>query len=120
LILADAVALVIFVLAGMRSHHEGGMFEIFLRNAVPLIGVWFVVAALLRTYRIPGLVIVLKTWIVAVPIALVVRSWWVGSPEGLRILVFVGIGLAFTLLFLLVGRAIVALASGRGYPQRGS
>ena len=45
---------------------------------------------------------------IAVPVALVVRTWWVGSPQGWRIVVFLAVGLAFTLLFLSLGRALVA------------
>jgi hypothetical protein len=108
----------VFVLAGMGSHHEGSAVWIFARNAIPLIAAWLVVSVVLKTYRIPGFTIVAKTWIVAVPIGLVVRSLWVGSPEGIRILVFLAVGLGFTLLFLLAGRAVVAVVSGRGYPQR--
>jgi hypothetical protein len=52
-------------------------------------------------------------WIVAVPIGLVLRTVLVGSPRGARILVFVGIGLAFTLLFLVLGRLLVRLVSRR-------
>jgi hypothetical protein len=44
----------------------------------------------------------------AVPAALLVRTWWVGSPQGGRIAVFLGVGMAFTLLFLLIGRGLVA------------
>jgi Protein of unknown function (DUF3054) len=118
LAIADATALVVFVLTGMRSHHEGTLVGIFLRNAVPLLGAWFVIATLFRTYRRPGLKVVFQTWIVAVPIGLIVRTLWVGSPQGGRIFVFLAVGLAFTLLFLLLGRAVVVLVSGRGYPQR--
>ena len=75
-------------------------------------------AALLKTYRTPGFMIVAKTWIVAVPIGLTVRSLWVGSPTGWRFVVFLAVGLGFTMLFLLIGRLLLALITGRGYPQR--
>ncbi|HEY6567141.1 MAG TPA: DUF3054 domain-containing protein [Actinomycetota bacterium] len=114
---ADAAALIVFVLAGMRSHHEGTLVGVFMRNAVPLVCAWFVVAALFRTYRRAGLKVVFQTWIVAVPIGLIVRSLWVGSPQGSRVFVFLAVGLAFTLLFLMAGRGVIALATGRGYPQ---
>jgi hypothetical protein len=104
---ADAVALVVFVLVGIRSHHEIGALDAFFRNAVPLEAMWFAVAVVSRAYRRPGLRTLLWTWIVAVPAALVVRSLWVGSPSGVRLLTFLGVGMAFTLLFLLAGRAIV-------------
>ena len=43
---------------------------------------------------------------------LVVRSIWVGSPTGTRLLVFLGIGLAFTLLFLLAGPGVAGVRAG--------
>jgi len=112
-VVADAIALLVFVVAGIRSHHEVGALDLFLRNAVPLEAAWFAVAALAATYRRPGIRSLLRTWIVAVPLGLVVRSMWVGSPAGSRLLVFVAIGLAFTLLFLLAGRGVVGLVERR-------
>jgi Protein of unknown function (DUF3054) len=113
---ADAVALVLFVVAGIRSHHEVGALDLFLRNAVPLEVAWFAVSALTATYRRPGIRTLLWTWIVAVPTGLAVRSIWVGSPSGSRLLVFAGIGLSFTLLFLLAGRALVQRIDRRRQP----
>ena len=103
-IVADAVALMVFVAAGIRSHHEVGALDLFLRNAVPLEVAWFAVSIVAATYRRPGIRTLLWTWVVAVPAGLIVRSIWVGSPSGSRLLVFVGIGMAFTLVFLLAGR----------------
>ena len=119
LVAVDLLALVVFVVTGMRSHHEGTYATIFLRNAIPLLGSWAVFSAVLGAYRYPGLGSLFRTWIVAVPVALVVRSLWVGSPTGVgRFLTFLAVGLAFTLLFLLIGRGIVALVTGRGSPER--
>jgi DUF3054 family protein len=116
-VIADAVALVAFVVAGIRSHHEVGAIDLFLRNAVPLEVAWFAASTVTGTYRRPGLRTLLWTWIVSVPAGLVVRSIWVGSPSGTRLLVFVGIGLLFTLLFLLTGRGVVALIARRRRPS---
>ncbi len=116
LVVADAVALMVFVVAGIRSHHEVGALDLFIRNAVPLEVGWFAVSAVAATYRRPGLRTLLVTWIVAVPVGLVVRSIWVGSPSGTRLVVFVGIGLLFTLLFLLAGRGVVSLLGRRRRP----
>lgn len=121
--IADAVALVVFVLVGIRSHHEVGTVDLFLRNAVPLEVMWFTVAAVTGAYRRPGLRTLLWTWIVAVPAGLVVRTIWVGSPSGVRLLTFLGIGLAFTLLFLLAGRTVVGVTGrmrSRRSRERGS
>jgi hypothetical protein len=104
-VLADAVALLAFVAIGLRGH-DGRTVEGLLRNAVPLLGAWFLVAWAAHTYRRPGWRSLLKTWIVAVPIGLLVRTALVGSPRGPRILVFVGVGLAFTLLALVLARLL--------------
>jgi hypothetical protein len=109
-VIADVVALIVFVLIGIRGHHAGTV-EGFLRNAVPLLGVWFLVAWLAHTYRRPRWRSLLRTWIVAVPIGLLVRTLIVGSPKGAKILVFIAVGLAFTALFLVLGRLLVRLLS---------
>jgi fructose-specific phosphotransferase system IIC component len=109
-VLADAAALVAFVVIGLRGHH-GRTVEGFLGNAVPLLGAWFLVAWASHTYRRPGWRSLLRTWIVAVPIGLLVRTVIVGSPRGARILVFVAVGLAFTLVLLVLGRLLVRLLS---------
>ena len=108
LALADALALLSFVAVGLRSHRLGAIAEIAARNAVPLAVAWVVVALAAGTYRRRDLASLVLTWVLAVPAALLVRTWWVGSPQGSRIAVFLGVGLAFTLLFLLIGRGIVA------------
>jgi len=109
-VLADAVALVAFVAIGLREH-RGSMAEGFLRNAVPLLGAWFLVAWAARTYHRPGWRSLLRNWSVAVPIGLLVRTAIVGSPRGARILLFVAVGLAITLLFLASGRLLARLVS---------
>jgi hypothetical protein len=78
------------------------------RNLVPLTVAWIVVALVAGTYRRRDLFSLVLTWAVAVPTALLVRTWWVGSPQGARIAVFLAVGMAFTLLFLLIGRGLVA------------
>lgn len=108
--LADAAALVLFVLIGLGGHRVATV-DGFLRNAVPLLGAWFVAAWLLHTYRRPGWRSLLTNWIVAVPLGLLVRTVVVGSPSGSRILSFVGVGLAVTLLLLVFGRLVARLAS---------
>ena len=109
LAIADALALTSFVAVGLRSHRIGAIAEIAARNAVPLAVAWVVVALAVGTYRRRDLASLVLTWALAVPAALLVRTWWVGSPQGSRIAVFLGVGMAFTLLFLLIGRGIVAV-----------
>jgi glycopeptide antibiotics resistance protein len=109
-VLSDAVALVVFVLVGI-SGHRASTVEGFLKNAVPLLGVWFLIAWFAHTYRRPGWRSLLRNWIVAVPVGLLVRTLIVGSPKGARILVFMAVGLAFTLVFLILGRLLARLLS---------
>ena len=109
-VLADAAALVAFVVIGLRGH-QGRTIEGFLRTAVPLLGAWFLAAWAARTYHRPGWRSLVKNWIVAVPVGLLVRTVIVGSPRGARILVFVAVGLAFTALFLILGRLLIRLLS---------
>jgi hypothetical protein len=115
----DLVALVVFIAAGMRNHRTGSQVDIFLRNAVPVLAAWLVSSVLWRTYRPVSWARLFLTWLTAVPLGLLVRTWWVGSPTGGRIAVFLGVGLAFTALFLLIGRALGSLVVRR-LPQGGS
>ena len=107
---ADAAALIVLVLVGI-SGHRAGTVEGFLRNAIPLLAAWFLVAWLAHTYRRPSWRSLLRTWIVAVPAGLLVRTLIVGSPRGVRILVLIGVGLAITLVFLVLGRLLARLVS---------
>ncbi len=109
LALADGTALVVFVLVGMRSHHGGSYLEVFLRNAIPLLGAWALAASLIHTYRGRGFRRLIWTWIVAVPAGVASRSLWVGSPDTVGgFVTFLGVSLAFTLVFLMAGRGLVA------------
>jgi hypothetical protein len=110
IVVADVLALVLFVLLGLRNHHVETV-RAFLRTAVPLIGAWFVVAWLMHAYRRPGLGSLLRTWVVAVPAGLLLRTVLVGSPKGSRIIAFLLVGMALTLAFLVVGRVLARLVS---------
>lgn len=119
LAVADGLALLAFVAVGLRSHRLGAVAEVAARNAVPLAVTWILVSALVATYRRRDVASLVITWAIAVPVALLVRTWWVGSPQGGRIVVFLVVGLVFTLLFLAIGRAAVwALTGSRAVWRR--
>jgi hypothetical protein len=103
----------LFVIAGMRSHGTASQLEIFARNAVPIGGAWIVASLLLRTYRPPALTRLLATWAVAIPVGVVVRSAWTGSPDGDDLFVFGAVAMAFTLAFLGAGRFLTTLIASR-------
>jgi hypothetical protein len=113
LIASDAAALIAFVLVGMERHHAASLFVVFLRNAAPLVLAWFAVAALLGLYRRLGLASLLRTWLVAVPVGVTVRSLIVGSPDDAgRFLTFLAVSMVFTLVFLTIGRGAVWFVAG--------
>lgn len=107
LAVADGLALLAFVAVGLRSHRLGAIAEIAARNAVPMAVKWILVSLVVATYRRRDLASLMITWAIAVPVALLGRTWWVGSPQGGRIFVFLVVGAVFTLLFLMGGRGVV-------------
>ncbi len=102
----DTVALLAFVVVGVIQH-EGFELRGVLRTGIPLLVAWFLVALVVGTYRQPSWARMLATWVVAVPLGLVARSAVRGGPWGKGLLVFGGVAMAFTLLFLLGGRLLL-------------
>ena len=102
----DAVALVSFVVVGVIRHGDPALAEI-ARTGVPLLAAWFLVALLVGTYRRVGWVTMIVSWLVAVPLGLIGRSLIRGGPWGQGLLEFGAIAMAFTLLFLIAGRALL-------------
>lgn len=110
---ADAVALVALVAVGSASHGQGSSLSPFLRTGVPLLVVWFGAAWILRTYRRGDVRTLVATWLVSVPVAGVIRSAVSDGPWDGTLLVFVGVALAFTFLFLAAGRVAVGVLTPR-------
>jgi uncharacterized membrane protein HdeD (DUF308 family) len=110
---ADAVALVAFALVGLLSHHgtvtAGGL----ARDALPLLGGWFAAALAFRLYRSPSLSRLLATWACGVTVGVAIRALVLGRSFNGHEAAFLGVALAFTLLFLLVLRVAVAVTVAR-------
>jgi hypothetical protein len=122
----DAVALVAFVMVGVVRHDEGLALVAFARTGLPLLAAWFLVALPVGTYRRPGWLTLLTTWVLAVPAGLILRSLVRGGPWGHGLLVFGGVAMAFTALFLIAGRLLLLVPaavrrrrSDRTAPRRG-
>ncbi len=109
--LADGLALVAFVLVGAAEHGEGLALGALVRTGLPLLSAWAVVALAVGTYRRVGLASLALTWAIAVPLGLLVRSAIRGGPWGRGLLVFGGVAMGFTALFLLAAR-LALLAAG--------
>jgi hypothetical protein len=89
--LADAIALAVFVVIGVLTH--GSSVTALARDLLIFLGCWFAAALALRR--------LLPTWLVGITAAVLIRAAFVGHFAA----DFYGIALAFTLLFVLVGRA---------------
>ena len=110
---SDLAALVVFAVVGLVSHRGGVSAAGLARDALPLLGAWAAVAIVLRTYSRPGLVRLLGTWALAVPLAVAVRALALGRELDSGQAAFLATSLAFTLVLLLAGRTAVGLARPR-------
>ena len=110
---ADAVALVAFSVVGLLSHHgtvtAGGLAH----DALPLLGGWFAAALVFRLYTRPSLGRLLATWACGVTAGVAVRALVLGRSFDGHEAAFLGVALAFTLLFVLVLRVAVAATVAR-------
>ncbi|MDQ7844105.1 MAG: DUF3054 domain-containing protein [Armatimonadota bacterium] len=105
----DGVALLGFLLVGLRTHGAPLTPAHILRDGLPLLGAWYLVAAIIRLYRHPRWAAVVTTWAIAVPVGILIRQWWVGRLFTRATPVFLVTALTFTLAFLLAGRLVAAL-----------
>ena len=89
--IADGIAIAVFVVIGVLTHGSSG--TALVRDLLIFLGCWF--AAAFALHRL------LPTWLIGVTAAVLIRAAFVGhfAPD------FYGIALAFTLLFVLIGRA---------------
>jgi hypothetical protein len=108
-VVSDAVALLVFVAIGTANHGNDLTFLEIAATAAPLLGAWFAMSLATRLYRddADGWRRLALTWVVAVPVAALVRSFLRGGPWDERLPVFAAVALAFTALFVLAGRGAV-------------
>jgi hypothetical protein len=102
---SDAVAIVAFVTVGLASHEHGVSVTGYAQDALPILGAWFGVALLLGTYRVGGWQRLLATWAIGVPLGVLVRALVLGRSLDDDQLAFLGVALAFSLLFVLALRS---------------
>ena len=112
LALVDADALVLFALVGLASHTGGISAGALARDALPLLAGWFAAALVFGTYRARSLRTLLLTWIVGVPLGVLLRALVLGRALDGREAEFLVVSLVFTLLFVLALRLVLGLATG--------
>jgi hypothetical protein len=108
--LADALGILAFATVGLLSHDHALSLSGYARDALPVLGGWYAAALVLGAYRAPSARTLLLTWIVGVPLGLLVRALALGRDFDGDQAAFLGITLAFTLLFVLAFRALFGLA----------
>jgi len=114
---ADALAIVVFATVGLLSHDHSLSATGYARDALPVLGGWLVAALVFGAYRRPSRRTLLATWIVGVPLGLLIRALVLGRALDGDQAVFLGIALAFTLLFVLALRTALRLVVPAGAPH---
>jgi len=114
---SDAIAILVFAVVGLFSHKGGVSGTGLAHDALPLFGGWLVAAALFRLYVRPAAWRLAATWLVGVAGGVVVRVLALGHHAVGKEAAFLGVSLAFTLLFVVAARLVAAGAVRRVQPS---
>lgn len=109
LFLLDLLALLLFAGTGLLSHGLPITLGGLARNVLPVLFVWLLLSPFLGTYRQPTWKNLLLTWAIAFPAGLWLRQMVLGGSFGVGFFVFLGVAMAFGLLFLLLFRGLAKL-----------
>jgi hypothetical protein len=112
--IGDGAVFLVFTVVGLMSHNDSFTPYHFLRNFIPLALSWYLVAVILDTYGKGGALRVAANWLLAVVAGVAVRTWWVGSPNGRDLWVFLTVALVTNGVFLLVWRLGASRLVARG------
>jgi hypothetical protein len=111
--IGDGAVFLVFTVVGLMSHKDSFTPYHILRTFIPLALSWYLVAVILDTYGKGGALRVAANWLLGVVAGVAVRTWWVGSPNGRDLWVFLTVALVTNGAFLLVWR----LAASRLLPR---
>src|SRR4051812_1195782 len=103
---ADVFALIVFVTLGATNHDIswGG----WARDLAIFISCWLLAAGTFDLYKRPRMAALLATWVLAITAGVIVRAlvlWHVEADDA----VFLTVALVFSLLFVLIARALAEL-----------
>jgi len=102
--IGDGAVFAVFTVIGLMSHNDSFTPYHFLRNFIPLTLSWYLIAVILDTYGKGGALRVAANWLLAVVAGVAVRTWWVGSPNGRDLWVFLTVALVTNGAFLAAWR----------------
>jgi hypothetical protein len=105
-LIGDVVAILVFLLFGISSHHEDAVSR-FLTLAVIFVGAWVGTAWAIGTYRPVSNGRLIANLAIAIPIGVLVRVAVVGSLTAGQILTFAIVALVFASIFVGLGRVVV-------------
>lgn len=108
LAIGDAAVFALFTIIGLFNHKVGFSPYHFGRDFVPLTVAWFLVALIVDTYGRGGWMRVATNWLIGVTAGIIVRKWWVGSPNGAQFITFLAVALATNGVFLVIWRFLAA------------
>lgn len=106
LVAADLLALLAFTVAGARFHGSELGWELLFRTFLPLAGSWGLVASVLGTYRTGAWTTFLATWLLAIPLGILLRQALVGRLAGPGTWAFLVVGTAASGLLLALARLV--------------
>ena len=115
--LADAVALVVFATIGLLAHHKGISATGYARGALPLLAGWLAAGLVLGLYGRPSATRLVATWLVGISLGVGIRALALGVLDGEQA-TFLGVALAFTLFFVVVGRLALSLVPDQARAER--
>ena len=111
----DGLAILGFTIAGVVSHRRALPPSALAEDALPLLGGWFAAAVVFRLYERRTWRALLLTWVVGIPLGVLVRAAVLGRLDEPRQLAFLVTTLVLSLGFVLAARALVAFAYRKGY-----
>ena len=111
---ADGVAILAFTIIGVVSHRGALPPSALAEDALPLLGGWFAAALAFRLYARPRWRTFLLTWVIGIPVGVLVRAAALGRLDEPRQLAFLVTTLVLSLVFVLAARALVATLSAYG------
>jgi Protein of unknown function (DUF3054) len=106
-VVADVVALLVFVVVGLLNHHGGISLWDFARDAVPFVGCWLLAGGAFDLYKRPRVGALIGTWLVGVTGGVLLRAvahWHIEGDDA----VFLAVGLCFALVFVLAARVVAS------------
>ena len=106
LLIGDVVAILVFLLFGISSHHEDAVTR-FLTLAVIFVGAWVGTAWAIGTYRPVSNARLVANLAIAIPMGVLLRVAVVGSLTAGQIFTFAIVALVFASIFVGLARVVV-------------